>query len=405
MPSVAGSDGLTPGRRVALRRALRCALFAAALLLVEGAARVVEAASPPKRGMLQGAPSMDLEDPECFEPDADLLWRLRPDTEMPASHPALAGVRTNRWSLRGAAPGPKVPGELRVVCLGDSITFGLGLREEDTMPSALERVLASAPELRGRKVSVVNAGVPGYSIVQGERLLARLAPLEPDVVVVWFGMNDAKPAGGGDDEARLRGPPPAPVRALSHLAVFRLAGRAAGSGRPRVPVDRFASGAASIAASFRCVFVRGNDRLPRTEAKLRHVIDLCRAAGATRVVADGSDVFPFAPASHRALPVPLRTSRDGPVTLHLAPPARNVVDVPVADIEAWAAEVAAWKRDYDDRAETLPDPVVTPLAERDITHDTIMDNCHLQPEGARIAARAIAAEVIRAAARPSPAPK
>jgi lysophospholipase L1-like esterase len=76
----------------------------------------------------------------------------------------------------------------RVLALGDSCTFGLGVEDDATWPAQLERALRT----QGIDAEVVNAGVPGYSAFQGMRFLeTRGLSLEPDVVVVTFGFNDA----------------------------------------------------------------------------------------------------------------------------------------------------------------------------------------------------------------------
>lgn len=80
--------------------------------------------------------------------------------------------------------------EYRVACLGDSCTFGKGVREVDSWPRQLEALLET--ELAGGQRAVVaNLGVNGYS---GKDYVARLAefglPLEPDLVVVGYNLND-----------------------------------------------------------------------------------------------------------------------------------------------------------------------------------------------------------------------
>jgi len=93
----------------------------------------------------------------------------------------------------------------RVVCLGDSVTFGAGVGEEEAYPSqlalALERV---AP---GR-FEVLNFGVTALdSAMARERLDVLLRRLAPDTVVLWVGSNDSDIAielgGEGRIEAQL----------------------------------------------------------------------------------------------------------------------------------------------------------------------------------------------------------
>jgi lysophospholipase L1-like esterase len=88
----------------------------------------------------------------------------------------------------------KPAGVFRIVVLGDSIGFGfcndrLPLRIEDTFPRLLERRLR---DRFGAGVQVVNLSVSGYDSVQEAEWLARKGvPLEPDLVVVAYCLNDA----------------------------------------------------------------------------------------------------------------------------------------------------------------------------------------------------------------------
>jgi lysophospholipase L1-like esterase len=96
--------------------------------------------------------------------------------------------RINALGLRGADISPEKPeGIQRILCLGDSFTFGEGVREEDAWPQQLARIL-------GSKNEVLNAGVQGSDLDrEGLYLFMYGRQLNPDVVVVAFFMNDAMP--------------------------------------------------------------------------------------------------------------------------------------------------------------------------------------------------------------------
>lgn len=101
-------------------------------------------------------------------------------------------VYVNADGLRVPAPADhvrqKLATELRVVVLGDSNSFGADLAYEQTYSAELERELR---ERRASAVSVINAGVPGYSLLQTLERLKQLAPLKPDLIVVTVnGAND-----------------------------------------------------------------------------------------------------------------------------------------------------------------------------------------------------------------------
>lgn len=93
--------------------------------------------------------------------------------------------------------------ELRVVCLGDSCTFGKGVVEADTWPRQLERMLRE--ELPDETVRVANLGVNGYAGRDyREAFLSLGLELEPDVVVVGYNLNDFPNSVRAVDEAVFR---------------------------------------------------------------------------------------------------------------------------------------------------------------------------------------------------------
>lgn len=87
-----------------------------------------------------------------------------------------------------SAPSPSVPpvGPL-VVFLGDSLTAGYGLAEDEAYPA----VVAERLRADGIPVRVVNAGVSGDTTAGGVRRTDWLLGQKPDVLVVGLGGNDA----------------------------------------------------------------------------------------------------------------------------------------------------------------------------------------------------------------------
>jgi GDSL-like Lipase/Acylhydrolase family len=101
-----------------------------------------------------------------------------------------ADVRTNDLGFRDvrASIPPKAPGELRIIVIGDSITFGPGIEYDQLYTSRLEAALRrSHPEVR-----VINLSVEGYNIIQYEAVLEEVGlGLHPDMVLVgMFPVND-----------------------------------------------------------------------------------------------------------------------------------------------------------------------------------------------------------------------
>jgi acyl-CoA thioesterase-1 len=83
------------------------------------------------------------------------------------------------------APSPSEP-RPRVVFLGDSLTAGLGLEEDQAFPALVGERLAA----EGRPVAVVNAGVSGDTTAGGLARLDWVLRQRPAVVVVELGPND-----------------------------------------------------------------------------------------------------------------------------------------------------------------------------------------------------------------------
>jgi acyl-CoA thioesterase I len=73
-----------------------------------------------------------------------------------------------------------------VVFLGDSLTAGLGVAEQQAYPA----LVAERLEAAGHPVRLLNAGVSGDTSAGGLRRLEWLLAQEPDVVVVGLGAND-----------------------------------------------------------------------------------------------------------------------------------------------------------------------------------------------------------------------
>ena len=85
----------------------------------------------------------------------------------------------------------KPPNTIRILCLGDSTTFGVGgLDNEDTYPFLLEKILNESKNLNN--FEVINAGMPGSTVYEGYILLKQrnLMQLKPDIVIICYGWND-----------------------------------------------------------------------------------------------------------------------------------------------------------------------------------------------------------------------
>ncbi len=103
---------------------------------------------------------------------ADRCPRLRP--LLPAAVIAVA------WSACHVGEGPLV------AFLGDSLTSGWRLREDEAWPALVGQTLAA----RHRPLRVLNAGVSGDTAAQGLARLPGVLAHHPDILVVALGVND-----------------------------------------------------------------------------------------------------------------------------------------------------------------------------------------------------------------------
>lgn len=231
-------------------------------------------------------------------PDPELFWRLGPDA--PLQH-------VNRLGLRGWWPRrDKGPRDLRIACVGDSCTFGVGVRYEDTFGVRLERALQE--RLPDRCVESVLAALPGYSTVQDRVLWNRhVAALHPDLTVLYVGAwNDWTAAVGASDSARLRPP------------TWRLGALVRGLLHGRWSTDDYV-------AAFRRGEAPDGRRvpLPEFEQQVDALIAGARAAGSAVVV-----VVP---------PLPVRTVQQYPISRDYRATVRQVAErngVPAIDGDA-----------------------------------------------------------------------
>lgn len=96
------------------------------------------------------------------------------------------GLRDKEYSVA------KPAGVTRVLMLGDSLTFGWGVKIEDTPSKMVERALNEGAG--AGKYEVINAGVGNYNTVQEVTYFLHSGKeLQPDVVVLNYFINDAEP--------------------------------------------------------------------------------------------------------------------------------------------------------------------------------------------------------------------
>jgi lysophospholipase L1-like esterase len=169
-----------------------------------------------------------LEDNSLIAPDEDLIWRDRPNlrrgyinlfTPVHKAEDRTAILRRFRPSLPASLKGnpawevslnsegfrdSELPEEkpasvFRIVCMGDSWTFGTNVDQGDAYPEQLATNLGR--EFPETDFEVCNRGVMGYTSFQGLQLLRKnAAAWEMDVVVIGYAMNDSKITGLRDKD-------------------------------------------------------------------------------------------------------------------------------------------------------------------------------------------------------------
>lgn len=126
----------------------------------------------------------------------------------------------NREGMRivGDFP-PKRAGTFRIIVLGDSLTYGYGIAEEDTYPRVLEKLLSEA-----FRVEVLNLGVSPAQSPDIYRILRRKLPdLRPELVVYGVCLNDFLPYGVDQYESNRAYPVPLPYK--DHFIAKTLTGK------------------------------------------------------------------------------------------------------------------------------------------------------------------------------------
>lgn len=135
-----------------------------------------------------------------YRADADAGWLTKPnlkkriDLDKPALH---FTADTNSLGLRGSTEiSPKSADETRVLVLGDSFTWGIGVESTETFPVLLEQRLRARLQ---RPVTVINGGMPNYGTAQEVGFYRAYGKsLSPDVVVLAYYVND-----DGDNATRF----------------------------------------------------------------------------------------------------------------------------------------------------------------------------------------------------------
>ncbi len=128
------------------------------------------------------------------EVDERLGWHFAPDQSR-AGRQEEGRLRTNAQGFRDSDwPAPEAVDDsaLIVVALGDSVTYGTHVTQEERWTEVLETALRTRHP--GRRVEVLNMAVPGYTLEQMARVYEDVArPYQPNLVVFALVDASAKP--------------------------------------------------------------------------------------------------------------------------------------------------------------------------------------------------------------------
>ena len=148
-----------------------------ALVLMEGLLRVFDVA--PTDGVTTVTEAEFRSVPGLLAPGQALI-----DRHVPA---LPHRVHVNSLGYRGRELARnKATGEIRILMVGDSFTYGDFVNDEETLPAQLEREL----QRWCAGIVVVNAGIGGTTIDTHARMVERALPLGPDLVIETFSEND-----------------------------------------------------------------------------------------------------------------------------------------------------------------------------------------------------------------------
>jgi len=185
-----------PARGRAARWGLACVSLLAALLLAEGALsllgqRTLSALWRPSQAAPRGWAAPTEADrwraaaqnagPWRVHEDPLVGYCLRPQAELEIFG---AVVHSDALGLRRRPGSAAAPGALRVAVLGDSVAFGWGVADDETLAHRLEQELAARALPGARPVECLNVSMPGWNHRNPVAfLLDHYDQLLPDIVL------------------------------------------------------------------------------------------------------------------------------------------------------------------------------------------------------------------------------
>ena len=172
-----GKRGLLPNVFLVLGTLILLVPFA------EVVVRIVYPQTLPSQEFLRGFVLKDM-----YVPDDRAGYRLAPGFSGRIERLGIVTeFSTSSLGLRAAELGPKE--KIRILALGDSFTWGWGVKQGEEWISVVGRKLNEEPG--PGPVAAINGGVNGYGTENALALLKRIGPdVEPDLVLLGFFAND-----------------------------------------------------------------------------------------------------------------------------------------------------------------------------------------------------------------------
>lgn len=133
---------------------------------------------------LTGIVTLKPNPPKIYQPSAipEISYELKPNI---AERAFRSTVTTNALGFRSAEIDPAKP---TIAFLGDSITFGYGLEDAETITRHIQNELPNW--------NVLNTGSPGYNLIQQTATYReKVKKLEPKALVLIFHFNDVEDVG------------------------------------------------------------------------------------------------------------------------------------------------------------------------------------------------------------------
>ena len=140
--------------------------------------------------------------------DAFLMWFPKPNYSDGDININSQGFRDKEYEVK------KDKNVFRILCLGDSSTFGHGVQLQDTYHTLLENRLNKEFGQSRIRFEIINAGVTGYTSCQGLSLYKiKGFKYKPDIVTFYFGINERKKIFYISDKQIMHHDVPAAVKA------------------------------------------------------------------------------------------------------------------------------------------------------------------------------------------------